>query len=81
MGSSLVALNGSEVWANAVELDVTGCGDAVRHRRLAADEFGCRATRPPAPAGKADVWLFVTHVTELPPIVWVMMAKRVRAAG
>ena len=29
----------------------------------------------------ADVWLFNTHATELPPIVWVMMAKRVRAAG
>ena len=31
--------------------------------------------------GKADVWLFVTNVTELPPVVWVMMARRVRAAG
>ena len=31
--------------------------------------------------GKDDVWLFVTGVTELPPIVWVTMARRVRAAG
>ena len=31
--------------------------------------------------GKADVWLFVTGVTELPPVVWVMLARRVRAAG
>jgi hypothetical protein len=31
--------------------------------------------------GRDDVWLFVTNVTELPPIVWVTMAKRVRVAG
>ena len=31
--------------------------------------------------GKADLWLFITNVTELPPIVWVMMAKRVRIVG
>lgn len=31
--------------------------------------------------GKADVWLFITYVTELPPIVWVVLAKRVREAG
>ena len=28
-----------------------------------------------------DVWLLVTHVTELPPIVWVRLAQRMRAAG
>ena len=28
---------------------------------------------------KADVWLFVTNVTELPPIVWVMMERRLLA--
>ncbi|MBP3955341.1 hypothetical protein J8F10_08615 [Gemmata sp. G18] len=32
-------------------------------------------------AGKADVWLFVTGVTETPPIVWVTMSRRMRAAG
>ena len=27
--------------------------------------------------GKDDAWLFVTNVTELPPIVWVMLAQRI----
>ena len=31
--------------------------------------------------GRADMWLFVTHVTDLPPIVWVVIATRVRVAG
>jgi hypothetical protein len=30
---------------------------------------------------EADVWLFVTNVIEVPPIVWVMMAKRIQVAG
>jgi hypothetical protein len=29
--------------------------------------------------GKQDVWLIVTNVTELPPIVWVFMVRRARA--
>ena len=30
---------------------------------------------------RADEWLFVTHATEIPPFVWVVLTKRVRAAG
>jgi hypothetical protein len=29
--------------------------------------------------GRDDLWLFVTAVTPLPPIVWVTMAQRMRA--
>jgi hypothetical protein len=32
-------------------------------------------------SGKSDVPLFVTHATELPPFVWVVLAKSVRARG
>jgi hypothetical protein len=28
--------------------------------------------------GRADVWLYVTTVTELPPVGWVTMEKRLR---
>jgi hypothetical protein len=31
--------------------------------------------------GSPDEILFVTHATEIPPFVWVVLAKRVRAAG
>ena len=31
--------------------------------------------------GEDDVWLFVTTVTELPPVVWVTMGRWVRAVG
>jgi hypothetical protein len=31
--------------------------------------------------GQKDEWLFITNVTELPPLVWVMLAARVREAG
>lgn len=75
-----VAVNGREVWVYVVELD-----DGLRMRfdiddwqRLNLD-LGRRI--PVRLPGKDDVWLFITNVTELPPIVWVMMAKRVRAAG
>jgi hypothetical protein len=80
MGSVLVALNGLEVWAFVVELE-----DGLRVRfeiddwnRLNLDLGNRVPVRLP---GRADVWLFVTNVTELPPIVWVMLAKRVRVAG
>ena len=80
MGNAVSGLNGLEVWAYVVEL-----ADGLR-LRLAVDDWeklrldvGRRI--PVRLPGKADVWLFITHATELPPIVWVMMAKRVRAAG
>jgi hypothetical protein len=28
-------------------------------------------------AERADAWLFVSHVTELPPVVWVVMERRI----
>jgi hypothetical protein len=31
-------------------------------------------------AGNDDVWLFVTAVTPLPPVVWVTMGRRMRVA-
>ena len=66
-----VALNGSEVWAYVVETD-----EGLRVRFVAPVQ-----RVPVRVAGKDDVWLFVTTVTELPPVVWVTMARRVRAAG
>lgn len=80
MGSVRVGVNGAEVWAYVVELD-----DGLRVR-LALDDWqrlnlGVGQRIPVRLSGKADVWLFVTDVTELPPVAWVVMAKRVRAAG
>ena len=75
-----VALNGTEVWAYVVETD-----EGLRVR-FALDDWqrlnlapGQRV--PVRLDGKADVWLFVTGATELPPVVWVALARRVRAAG
>jgi hypothetical protein len=79
MGSVLVALNGREVWAYVVELD-----DGLRMRFEIDDWHALNLAPgqrlPVRVPGKADVWLFVTTVTELPPTVWVMLAKRVRSA-
>ena len=76
MGSFLVGLNGAEVWAYVVEQDH---GLRVRFglddwHRL---NIGTGQRIPVRLPGMPDVWLFVTTVTELPPVVWVMMAKRV----
>jgi hypothetical protein len=75
-----VALNGANVWAYVVETD-----DGLRVRfdiddwqRLNLD-IGRRI--PVGLPGRDDVWLFVTNVTETPPLVWVMLARRIRAAG
>jgi hypothetical protein len=80
MGSVLVAVNGTELWAYVVETE-----DGLRVRfdiddwqRLAMDVGRRIPVRLP---GQDDVWLFITNVTELPPIVWVQMARRIRAAG
>jgi hypothetical protein len=79
-GSCQVAVNGSEVWAYVVELD-----DGARLRLDLTDweRTGlCIGRRVPLRLpGKDDVWLFITHATEVPPFVWVVMSKRVRAAG
>jgi len=80
VGSVLVALNGAEVWAYVVETD-----DGLRVRFDLDDwqwmDLGQGQRVPVRLPGKGDVWLFITNVTELPPIVWVMMARRIRAAG
>jgi hypothetical protein len=80
MGSVLVALNGAEVWAYVMEL-----AEGLRVRfaldnwqRLNLDVGRRVPIRLPE---KADEWLFITGATELPPIVWVTLARRVRAAG
>ena len=80
MGSSLVALNGSEVWAYVVELDggLRMRFDIDDWQRL---NLGVGQRLPVRLPGRDDSWLFITHVTELPPIVWVIFARRVRAAG
>lgn len=75
-----VALNGAEVWAYVVET-----GDGLRVRFSLDDwqrlNLGPGQRVPVRLPGKDDVWLFVTGTTELPPIVWVTMARRVRVAG
>lgn len=80
MGSVLVALNGAEVWAYVVETD-----EGLRVRFDIDDwqrlNLGRGQRIPFRLPGKDDVWLFITNVTELPPIVWVIMARRIRAAG
>ncbi len=80
MGTVLATLNWAEVWAYVVEQD-----EGLR-MRFAIDDWqrlnlvpGQRL--PVRLPGRADVWLFVTKVTELPLIVWVTLARRVRAAG
>lgn len=80
MAGVRIGLNGAEVWAYVVEQD-DGCRmrlDIDDWQKLNLDVGRRIPVRMP---GKADVWLFVTNVTELPPVVWVTVAKRVRAAG
>jgi hypothetical protein len=79
MGSVVVGVNGSEVWAYVVQTD-----EGLR-LRFALDDWqklnldvGRRI--PIRLPEKTDVWFFITHATELPPIVWVTLAKRVQAA-
>ncbi len=80
MGSLQVAVNGAEVWVYVVKLY-----DGLRVRFDIDDwqrlNLGHGHRIPVRVPGKADVWLFVTNVTELPPVVWVTMTRRVRAAG
>ncbi len=75
-----VALNGAELWAYVVEVD-----DGLRVQ-FQIDDWqrlnlvtGQRV--PVRVAGREDVWLFVASVTDLPPVVWVTLARRLRAAG
>ena len=80
MGTVLATLKGEEVWAYVVEQD-----DGFR-MRFALDDwqrlnFVPGQRLPVRLPGKADLWLFVTGATELPPVVWVTLARQVRAAG
>lgn len=80
MGSLLVALNGTEVWVYAVETDegLRMQFDIEDWQRL---NLGRGQRIPIRLPGKDDVWLYITNVTEFPPVVWVTMALRIRAAG
>lgn len=79
MGSMVVGVNGFEVWAYVVET-----AEGLRVRFSLDDwqelDLGVGRRIPVRLPGKADVWLFVAGATEVPPVVWVMMAKRVRVA-
>ena len=80
MGSVVIGMNGFEVWAYVVET-----AEGLRVRFSLDDwqkmDLGVGRRVPVRLPWKADQWLFITHATELPPIVWVMMARKVRAAG
>jgi hypothetical protein len=64
----LLAVNGSELWGYVVELD-----DGLRIRFEIDDwqrlNLGIGRRIPVRLPGKDDVWLSITHVTELLPIV------------
>ncbi len=71
MGSSLIAVNGVEAWGFATELN-----GALRVR-FALDDWqrmnaGPGQRVPVQRPGREDVWLFVTHVVEVPPIVCIV---------
>lgn len=75
-----VAQSGRRRGLNVVE---TGAGLRLRFALGDWERIGLRSGQrvPARLSGRDDVWLFVTHVTALPPVVWVMLAKRVRVAG
>jgi hypothetical protein len=78
-GSEQLTLNGREVWGYVVELDG---GLRIRFDLTDWERLGLyRGQRVPVRrTGRADEWLFIAEVVELPPVAWVVMTKRVRAA-
>ena len=78
-GSYQVGLNGSEVWGYVVE---TAGGMRVRLDLTDWERTGLGVGRqiPVRLPGKADEGLFFTSATEIPPFVWVVLAKRVELA-
>lgn len=79
-GSQQVGLNGYGVWAYVVELD------GGLRMRVSLDDWEKlglhRGQRIPVRRdGRDDEWLFVAEVVELPPMAWVVLGNRVRAAG
>lgn len=79
-GNCQIGLNGTEAWAYVVEVD-----DSVRARLDLTDweRSGLSVGRrvPLRLPGRAEASLFITHATEVPPFVWVVLAERVRVAG
>ena len=76
-GSEQIALNGFEVWAYVVELEG---GLRMRLDLNDWERVGlCRGQRIPVRrSGCRDEWMFLAEVVELPPLVWVVFANRVR---
>ena len=79
-GSYQVGLNGSELWAYVAET-VNGMRVRLDVNDWERSGLGVGRQIPVRLPGKADEWLFVTHATEVPPFVWVVLAKRVRATA
>lgn len=76
MSSTLVELNGIGAWAYVVEL-----AEGLRVRLTLDDcqrmDLGTGQRVLVRLAGES-LRLFVTNVTELPPVAWVTLAKRVQ---
>src|SRR5262245_34654004 len=73
-------MNGADVWTYVVETDdeLLMRFDIDDWQRL---NLGRGQRIPVRLPGKDDAWRFITNVTEQPPVVWVMMARRIRAGG
>jgi hypothetical protein len=75
--STLVEVNGVGAWAYVVEL-----AEGLRLRQTLDDhqwmDLGLGQRIPVRLLGQ-EARLFVTNVTELPPVAWVTLAKPVRA--
>jgi hypothetical protein len=80
VGSVLIKLNGADVWAYVVETD-----EGLRVRFDIDDWQRMNLVNgqrlPIRLPGKDAAALFITNVSEQPPVVWVAMAQRIRAAG
>jgi hypothetical protein len=78
-GSETVALGGREVWVFVVELDggLRVRLDLTDWERLDLYRGQRVVVRRP---GRVDESLFVAEVVEVPPVVWVVLAKRVSVA-
>jgi hypothetical protein len=74
---TLIAVDGYEVPVFVVELDG---GLRVRFDLNDWEQLRCfRGQRVPVRLpGRADVWLIVAEVVELPPVVWVVLVERAR---
>ena len=80
-GNERIVLRGRETWAYVVELegglrlqialDDWELSGLYRGQRVAIRRQGATA----------DEWMFLAAVVPMPPIVWVVFANRVRAAG